>query len=211
MAPSHSEQQPQLSNHPSPTSSPLPYPSRHHQSRAPKLCQAPRPPRSAGGCQHRHCQTQSAPHYNIQLLPSCTERRFPRDHGQKNLQDPPASPAALHVWPPGDGPVGMGWAGDWSTPPPASSPARMPRCWHSPQPGRLADYKGECVISNTQSDFPALLPITKCLVKWLILFSHRNVFPFKSLIRGEEGKKKEKAKLKISSERYHDSNRFTGK
>lgn len=69
-------------------------------------------------------------------------------------------------------------------------PARMAFCWHSPQQVRLADYKGECVISNAQSDFPALLPITKCLVKWLILFSHRNVFPFKSLIRGEGKKKK---------------------
>lgn len=128
---------------------------------------------------------------------------------RKTCRTPPPAPQLFmcgHL-----GMVPSGWAGDWSTPLPASSPARMPRCWHSPQPGRLADYKGECVISNTQSDFPALLPITKCLVKWLILFSHRNVFPFKSLIRGEEGKKKEKAKLKISSERYHDSNRFTGK
>lgn len=71
---------------------------------------------------------------------------------------------------------------------PASNPTRVAFCWHPPQPVRLVITKGNVSFKNAQSDFPALLPVTKCLVKQLILFSHRNMFPFKSLIRGGGGK-----------------------
>lgn len=183
-APSHSEQQPQLSYHPLPPRALCHIPV--SITRAPKLCQCHDSSGLLPALTLPAPECPSLQHPAASLIHGITERKTRR------------SPQ----------PFTCGHLGRMEGLPVAG----MPRCWHCPQPGRLADYKGECVISNTQSDFPALLPITKCLVKWLVLFSHRNVFPFKSLIRGEEGGgKKEKAKLKISPERYHDSNRFTGK